>query len=65
MADKQKALKDITAAVRKHKSLVKSDIELLSPLASGSTNKNPPGKSAVKCPKIIKASHILNCLINY
>ena len=45
LADKQKALKDIMAAVRKHKSLVKSDIELLSPLASGSTNKNPPGNS--------------------
>ena len=65
LADKQKALKDITAAARKRKSLVESDIELLSPLASGSTNKNPPGKLVAKRPKIVKASHVLNYLINY
>ena len=65
LADKQKASKDVMAAAQKRKSLVESDIETQPPLASGSTNKNPPGKSTAKHPKIVKVGHILSCFIDY
>ena len=65
LADKQKASKDVTAAARKRKSLVESDVETQPPLASGSVNKNPSGKLAAKRPKIVKVGRILSCFIDY
>ena len=65
MVDKQKASKDVTAAARKRKSLVESDIETLSPSTPGPANKKLSGKSTAKRPKIIKVGHVLIYFISY
>lgn len=48
LVDKQKASREVTAAARKRKSLVESDVEIQPPLTSGSTSKNSSGKPAMK-----------------
>ena len=65
MVDKQKASKDVTAAARKRKSLVESDVETLSPSTPGPANKNPSGKAAAKRPKIVKVGHVLIYFVSY